>query len=653
MIKQDAVLALGEAALVRPARLREALKANDRLKLELTVLQAAAAHAAAPSQRALDLAQDIAAAGIHDRELAAWLRELPARAEQVAGALNLPDFPRLAGLLAADLATMAKPLVEETTPSESSWQERLGHWQARLQAMGAAPIEAAALADLTRGRREGGDSLHLLVMDMHRAINQLAAQLEGQDIAGAHAWGLAVDGTDRRCIEAFMRGLARTRHLKGTHPGLDTSATRDGDRLLIQNDIGTNDAHVLVLQVEGLSLSLTYSDLHRSRFIFFQRVLSEAGAQWTAVATHQQAALNQGEAYQVGTARWQASDEAGLLEALEAVGARVVFLIDWNRARKRLQQFVDKGDAVQILHEACRRECGHMAWLTAGAERLVWDAMAAQGGSRFRLGDRLCDVLGADAARSWLIELLVLAADGAAAGRPPAWLADEARLRLAPLLRLQGGAASALAEHASWCHALAQGLRDALAHGAAHDARAASSLAQRAKVWERRADELVEQSRRRAERHPAAQAEAALMHAADDVADSLEEACFLLSLAAESRPKGWGAESLQALQALADAVLVAVQEHVKATLTLQGASPSATPCAPSHNDALDALWLVVQAERQCDELLRSARRALALECTDAVALALGTELACALEAASDHLLAVGHALRQRTLSELT
>lgn len=38
------------------------------------------------------------------------------------------------------------------------------------------------------------------------------------------------------------------------HRRLDTAATRDGERLLLQNDIGTNDAHVLVLQVGQLHL---------------------------------------------------------------------------------------------------------------------------------------------------------------------------------------------------------------------------------------------------------------------------------------------------------------------------------------------------------------------------------------------------------------
>lgn len=55
-----------------------------------------------------------------------------------------------------------------------------------------------------------------------------------------------------------MRGVRRTRaYSKLDHPGLETAATRDGDRLLIQNDIGTNDAHVLVIQVCQSRLALT------------------------------------------------------------------------------------------------------------------------------------------------------------------------------------------------------------------------------------------------------------------------------------------------------------------------------------------------------------------------------------------------------------
>jgi len=68
MDKQDAVASLGQTQLLQPARVRAALKANDRLKLYLSVLQAAAAHATAPERAPLDLSREITAADIGQRE---------------------------------------------------------------------------------------------------------------------------------------------------------------------------------------------------------------------------------------------------------------------------------------------------------------------------------------------------------------------------------------------------------------------------------------------------------------------------------------------------------------------------------------------------------------------------------------------------------
>ena len=56
---------------------------------------------------------------------------------------------------------------------------------------------------------------------------------------------------DDALVRAFMAGLNRTAPLKFNHPGLGTTATRAGDRLILQNDIGTTDAHVIVVHVEG------------------------------------------------------------------------------------------------------------------------------------------------------------------------------------------------------------------------------------------------------------------------------------------------------------------------------------------------------------------------------------------------------------------
>ena len=138
-----------------------------------------------------------------------------------------------------------------------------------------------------------------------------------------------------------------------------------------------------------------------------------------------------------------------------------------------------------------------------------------------------------------------------------------------------------------------------------------------------------------------------LLALSDDVADALEEAAFLLALIADHHQQGWCAEVRQALSRLAQTVLQAVQEHVKALAiarTLDHASETGDMDA-----FLAATWNVLRAERQCDELLRHARRQILASIEDAAALMLANDLALTLELASDRLLAAGHALRTSVL----
>jgi uncharacterized protein Yka (UPF0111/DUF47 family) len=90
-------------------------------------------------------------------------------------------------------------------------------------------------------------------------------------------------------------------------------------------------------------------------------------------------------------------------------------------------------------------------------------------------------------------------------------------------------------------------------------------------------------------------------------------------------------------------VLSATQEHIKA-LTIARRLGTGSDAADS--DAfLAASWNVLRSERECDELLRSARRTIIATIRDAAALMLANDLAMALESASDRLLVAGYALR--------
>src|SRR6202035_3788313 len=104
---------------------------------------------------------------------------------------------------------------------------------------------------------------------------------------------------------AFMAGVNRTAKLKFAHPGLATTATHAGGRLVIQNDIGTTDAHVIVIHVQDLVVSVTYTDVHAERMAFFQEMLNPRGVIWESQRT---AVLTAGARFYLATGRVEAAD---------------------------------------------------------------------------------------------------------------------------------------------------------------------------------------------------------------------------------------------------------------------------------------------------------------------------------------------------------
>ena len=93
------------------------------------------------------------------------------------------------------------------------------------------------------------------------------------------------EAADRPMVSAFMAGVNRTARLKFHHPGLATTASRAGGRLVIQNDIGTTDAHVIVVHVQDRVVSVTYTDVHAERLAFFQAMLQPQKFIWDAGRT--------------------------------------------------------------------------------------------------------------------------------------------------------------------------------------------------------------------------------------------------------------------------------------------------------------------------------------------------------------------------------
>lgn len=76
MDKVHVVASLGQSQLLRPTWVKAALRANDRLKVYLTLLQAAWTYADQPTSAPIDLTSEFASASTK----ATWLTELPGTA---------------------------------------------------------------------------------------------------------------------------------------------------------------------------------------------------------------------------------------------------------------------------------------------------------------------------------------------------------------------------------------------------------------------------------------------------------------------------------------------------------------------------------------------------------------------------------------------
>lgn len=633
-MKTAVLAAIGEAALSQPAAVNAALAANDRVKFAFTLLQAALAHADHPAAPADSLKRERLACGLEDPALDTMV----AAARRQGARTLIPGAAALLARIAADMREMAAPVL---AAGHAAFGPRLETLLAALPAAQDDLLDAPAIAALTQAHPGGADSLHKLVMDLHKDLNALQAALAQETLDGAAVYGLAKQ--DRPRVAAFMAGLNRTAKLKGDHPGLGTTATRGGKRLVIQNDIGTTGAHVVVIHVEGLDVSVTYTDIHPERLAFFQAMLEPFHPTWDTTRTGALA----GADFQLATGRLTAADETACRAWLDFLGSRLVFLIDWNRARKQLRAFLPGAARLALLRWAAENDIGHRGFLELGGARLINQAIEATAGSAMHFGDRLSDVLGVPDTETFLRFVFRTATEGMLARRSPSLVRDRVRAELVRhftneqrrLLRL-------VAAHAGLVFELAAATRDGV-QALAGGADGLEKLVRRAGRFEHDADQLVIDAREAVQRRPDYAAFRPLIEASDDAADELEEAVFLLGLLAGAHPNG---PPLDGVRALAGLLEEAGREWVKALA--HAAHVQEPGAADDTDDFLTAIDRISALEHQADDAERSLTAAAMAHAADFRQLHLYAALGSKLEAAADALKHASLRLRDHVLAEL-
>jgi uncharacterized protein Yka (UPF0111/DUF47 family) len=356
--------------------------------------------------------------------------------------------------------------------------------------------------------------------------------------------------------------------------------------------------------------------------------------------------------YHLACGHLDAPDQEHLLEFLALLGSRLVFLLDWNRARKRLRQLLPRDDAIRLLRWAAESEIGHMAWLKMGAEGLIQDALQfVEGATRGQVGvgEPLHEILGLAQAVDFMRFVLRTSTEAALRAEPASYVQDSVRAELLGHVRSgQQALLDVAAEHAAWIAEVAQTVRDALLCWRLPDEGARTRvLAERAKRCESRADELVVRARELALRTERGEFHRRLVEAADDVADELEDAAFHLSLV----PPGGAAEDLHApLRALGELLVQGAQEYVKAIEAARVVRRAGA--REDTRDFLDAVHRILQIERSTDLAEREVEVALATSLGDYKSFHFLGQTARNLEGAADALMHCALQMRDEVLDQM-
>jgi uncharacterized protein Yka (UPF0111/DUF47 family) len=559
--------------------------------------------------------------------------------------LHVPGAQTIITALGCDVGAMLAPLRAASASTFADLDRRRAALQAALPHAEHDELSPRDIQAMTSARHDGPDSLHLLVMDAHKAINSLAAESALEEIDGAHVHH--VDPPDRPRIKAFMAGLKRTALLAFGHPGLGTTAARSGGRLTIQNDIGETDAHVIIIHVEESAITVTYTDVHRRRARFFMSMFDGKDVEWSPLAEKKAHGMEDDVFYLI-TGRHAVDGEKELQHFLEHLGSRLVFLIDWNKARKALQTFVDKREAVDILGWAAAHHHGHRAFLELGGTDLVFEAIRRTAVGRIPYGTRLDTALGTAECTKFLQRVLRQTSEGLRAGRSLRLVRDEVQAELAQLFDTAEVAVLTLVvRHLGVTRTLAAAIADRLGGEGKAPQAERTRLARRAKQMEEKADRLTLQAREMCTRMHEGETLRLTVDEVENATDALDEAAFLWTLTSEDDPQASG----PALADLADIVLDSISHLVRAA---EAAARLPQGSRLDSAAALQAIDAVTLAERRADAAERTATRALmAIPAADARSLVLGLELARALEGATDHLAHAALSLRERVLGELS
>lgn len=644
VVKKEMVREIGQEELLLPDMLSEALMANDQIKYYIALLQSSQQRAENPNfhfeplreERELALEEDVR----FDNVVATTLKK--GEEEYI-----IPLVDEILASIRNCLERMLRPLTSMGVEGNEELKRRADALTDELP-VHLEVVPASLIQTIASGNRGRGDTIHLLVIDIHRALNALHASVSTEDIEGAKTYGLGEE--DKELVTAFMRGVNRTAPLKFEHPGLGTTVTRSGSRLVIQNDIGETDAHLLIINITGLETSITQTDIHLPRILFFQDLFDQWGVKWQDVLSRRgRTDLLGGGAYHLSRGHFVGIDSDHLKEFLTFLGSRLVFLIDWNRARKRLQVFLPKKDAIAVLRWAAEEEVGHRGFLVLGGDQLIFEALELAPRVPLRYGQPLYQVLGKERTMEFFQWAMHKATTDLLYQKPIRLIRDEIKAELINHFRPAPQEIIGLCiEHAYLIFEVASTLRAAIHSQEQGGERSRlAGEASRSKAWERDADDIVSRIRTLARSIDVAVPFVDLIINADDAIDYLEEAMYLVTLIV---PEGNMDLSYAEIGIMADLAAAACQEFIKG---LHAAERSYSRGAQDEiSEFLHPVHAVIELEEQSDIALRRTLAALMKGPEESKKIVLALDLAKNVEESTNSLMKAAYILKESVFERI-
>jgi uncharacterized protein Yka (UPF0111/DUF47 family) len=644
--KDRIIRELGIDELLLPKLISDALVANDRAKYLLTLLQSARGHADDPGEQFSNLQRERLLCGVEDETLDSIV-EGSRKLED--GRYDIKGVSRVFH----DVVANVEEMIAAVRAAGGEYANKQAEFSSRLAALVQGheveddTVDGRFLDSLTSADREKEDSVHLLVMDLHKAINAIQAGLYRESVEGARVYG--IEDRDRELVRAFMRGVNQTAGLKFDHPGLETSATRHGDTLLIENNIGVTDAHVIVLKVREMSVSITYTDVHLQRVFFFQSLSGRFDVKWSQTSSREGKAGLDSETYHYTMGVFDAPDEEALKECLEHLGSRIVFLIDWNKARKQLKEFLNGKATVEVLKWAADNNVGHCGFLKMGGAQLVYGAIE-QGarGVPPRYGVKLAEVLGTEKASDFLKFCLKTCSEGLLNGKSEFLIRDEVRVELTKYFHsLNEDLLGIAADHATLVTEMVGAVRDCLIQVRMGEGDLLKASAEKAKRWETEADELLNKTRLIIKKTHASPTFERMVGHSDDAADSLEQAVFFLTL---TRSDDLSEDFFEPISSLVDSASRCASAHLRALENAKGIRKSSS--REDMEEFLQAVNAVLETEHEADDGLRTVIAALLNKSKDYRQLHALSEVSGQVEDSTDCLMRSALVLKDYVLEEM-